>query len=216
MTMETGRVLAPNSDKDPVSGTLVLLVGPSGSGKDSILDWAREELKDDPRILFVRRCITRQAGDPNEDHIFMTEADFEAAEEDGAFMLSWHAHGLHYGLPIGLLDHMRRGGVAIANGSRKTIPQLRERFANLVVVALTVRPDILAERLAKRGRETAEEIEQRLGRTKALEAEDLMDDRIVTLDNSGELSTAGADFVAMIKVCADRSSEVGEAEALKA
>ncbi|SNY92870.1 ribose 1,5-bisphosphokinase [Cohaesibacter sp. ES.047] len=180
-------------------GTLVLLVGPSGSGKDSLLDWARGKLADDPRILFVRRCITRETGDPSEDHESMTVADFQQAQMLGKFVISWEAHGLFYGLPASLLDHLETGGVAIANGSRKTIPVLKEQLPNLLVVNLTVQPDILAQRLARRGRESAEDIKKRLERTAKLKNEDLFGNETIHLDNSGSLDKAGRAFVELIE-----------------
>lgn len=184
-------------------GTLVLLVGPSGSGKDSVLDFAKEALKEDPRILFVRRCITRANGDPSEDHNSMSVTAFQKAERDGAFVISWGAHGLFYGLPASLLAHLETGGVAIANGSRKTIPLLRDQFPNFQVINLTVEPDILAERLTARGREDADEIIQRIERTKKLEEEDLFDEDTVHLDNSGAIEIAGNAFVALLRQWAE-------------
>ena len=179
-------------------GTLVLMVGPSGSGKDSVLDWARERLTDDPRVLFVRRCITRDNDDPSEDHDAMSVAAFQKADMRGEFAITWKAHGLRYGLPASLLVHLHRGGVAIANVSRKTIPILREAFSHTEVVNLTVKPEILAERLAKRGRESADEIQDRLARTEKLQDEDLFDANTHHIDNSGDLSVAGQAFVGLI------------------
>lgn len=186
-------------------GTLVLLVGPSGSGKDSLLDWARSALATDARILFVRRCITREAGDPTEDHVALSVAAFQKAEMDGEFVISWGAHGLYYGLPASLLDHLETGGVAIANGSRKTIPILKEQFPRLEVINLTVEPEILAQRLAGRGRETEAEIKERLERTRKLQGEDLFDENTINLDNSSELSVAGDKLVTLLKGWADRT-----------
>ncbi|WP_319529308.1 phosphonate metabolism protein/1,5-bisphosphokinase (PRPP-forming) PhnN [uncultured Cohaesibacter sp.] len=188
------------------TGTLLLLVGPSGSGKDSLLNWAREKLKDDPRVLFVRRSITREKGDPSEDHQSMTVDAFQQADSRGEFVISWGAHGLFYGLPVSLLDHLQEGGVAVANGSRKTIPELRERFANLSVVNLTVKPDILARRLAARGRESEEEITERLQRTAKLKQDSLFGDETRHIDNSGALKEAGSAFVELILTLANHEA----------
>nr|WP_321463478.1 phosphonate metabolism protein/1,5-bisphosphokinase (PRPP-forming) PhnN [uncultured Cohaesibacter sp.] len=197
-----------NEQAGVAMGTFILLVGPSGSGKDSLLAYAREQLAQDRRILFVRRCITREAGDPSEDHLSMSVTDFQRAEMQGQFVISWGAHGLYYGLPASMLDHLQGGGVAIANGSRKTIPLLKERFARLKVINLTVEPEILARRLAKRGRESAEEIELRLARTREISSDGLFGEDTIHLDNSGDLSRAGAALVALLRSCADEGAIV--------
>ena len=184
-------------------GTLILLVGPSGSGKDSVLNYAREALKDDPRMLFVRRCITRSNGDPSEDHESMSVAAFQKAEMEGRFVISWGAHGLYYGLPKSLLAHLETGGVVIANGSRKTIPLLRDQFHHFHAINLTVEPETLIKRLSERGRENSEEIRLRIERTKKLESEDLFDEETIHLDNSGEIGAAGKVFVDMLRKWAE-------------
>ena len=74
---------------------LVLVVGPSGAGKDSLLNAARAAFADDPRIHFVRRVITRPADPGGEDHEPVNEAGFAAR----SFALSWSAHGLSDGIP---------------------------------------------------------------------------------------------------------------------
>ena len=59
-------------------GCLVLVVGPSGAGKDTLLRRAAAALRDEGRYCFVRRYITRPAGDPHEDHVALTEEEFAA------------------------------------------------------------------------------------------------------------------------------------------
>lgn len=39
----------------------VYVVGPSGSGKDRLLRYARERLADEPGLVFAHRYITRPA-----------------------------------------------------------------------------------------------------------------------------------------------------------
>ncbi len=177
-------------------GAFVLIVGPSGSGKDTLIAWLRERLGDRPDVLFVRRTVTRHADAALEDHDSMDRDAFTRAEGEGAFAVTWQAHGLRYGLPAALLDHVGKGGIAIANGSRGTIPSLRERFPSLVVINLKVDSDILAARLAARGRESAEDIAERLAR--AEQAWDL-GDNAVTIDNSGPIARAGEAVIAHLR-----------------
>lgn len=147
------------------SGTMVLVVGPSGAGKDTLMDGARTTLAGDPRFAFVRRCITRPTSAGGEDHEELHAREFAAREIEGAFALSWRAHGLAYGLPrAAIAPVLARGGCAVANASRAVVDDARAQFSALRVVLITASPDILARRLANRGRESAEDIVARLER----------------------------------------------------
>ncbi len=132
-------------------GVFVAVVGPSGAGKDTVIGYARALFADESRLEFVRRVITRPSDAASEDHDTLADAAFVEAEADGAFAISWEAHGLRYGLPADVDWSVANGHVAIANVSRAIIPMLRERYANLAIVEITASPDVLAERLAMRG-----------------------------------------------------------------
>ena len=134
---------------------LVLVVGPSGAGKDTLLEAARQALTDDPRFRFVRRVITRPAYAGGEVHEAVTEAEFAASD----FTLQWQAHGLRYGITIDAIGH---GIVAVANVSRTVIAEAARRFP-VRAIEITASPDILAARLVSRGREAAADVAARLG-----------------------------------------------------
>ena len=89
------------------NGSLVLVVGPSGAGKDSVLNGARAALADDDDFVFVRRTITRTSGAGGEDNVEVTPEAFAAAKATGAFALSWRAHDLDYGIPKSIEDDLR-------------------------------------------------------------------------------------------------------------
>lgn len=168
---------------------MLVVVGPSGAGKDTLIDGLRDRFADDPRVRFVQRTVTRKA-DPNaEAHASMTVDAFDAAQQAGAFSVTWDANGLKYGLPADVADHLATGGLAVANGSRQALPAIRAAFSRVVVVAVTVSEAELARRLAARGRETAAEIEARLQRARDLT---VSGGDVLHLDNSGppEIATA--------------------------
>ena len=176
-------------------GVFIAVVGPSGAGKDTIIDYAREKLHDDSGVEFVRRVITRPSDAGSEDHDTLADAAFDEAEKQGAFALSWPAHGLKYGLPANVDRTIADGRVAIANLSRGALPALRQRYANVAVVEITARHDILAERLSARGRESRGEVLARLARTAAV-------DRgadVITIDNSGAREEAGERFLEIVR-----------------
>jgi len=175
-------------------GTLVLVVGPSGVGKDSIIAGAAARLRDDPRVVFARRLITRPADAGDEDHIAVSPAEFAAQRDAGGLMLHWHAHGLDYGLPQTLSDTLDKGHTVVANVSRTVVTEARRRLAPVLVIAITAAPETLAARLAARGRETAADIAARLARSGALTPSDAD----VVIDNDGPLNDAVDRFVAVL------------------
>lgn len=145
-------------------GKLILVVGPSGAGKDSLLRHAAARLARDGQVAFPRRIITRPGLDETEAHDSMTVAEFLHAQENGAFALSWKAHGLHYGVPSAILRDLEGGRAVAVNVSRAIIAETAERFPNMAVLHITAPVTVIAERLAKRGRETAEDIAGRIAR----------------------------------------------------
>ena len=184
------------------SGAFVAVVGPSGSGKDTLIGYARRRLTSDAAAVFIRRVITRPSDAAFEDHDTLADAAFDEALATGAFSVAWQAHGLKYGLPASVDRVLQEDRVAIANISRRAIPTVRERYATVMVVEIDAAPEILAARLSERGRETGEALLSRLGRTTVPEqpGSDLR-----RLDNSGDMSIAGEALTAIIRGVIERS-----------
>ena len=146
------------------TGLLVAVVGPSGAGKDTLMDAARAALASDPGFVFLRRSITRPAEAGGEDHLPLSREAFLAERDAGRFALWWDAHGLLYGLPRDPLeDTLATGLVAVANLSRNILATAAETYP-LRVIEVTASPHTLAARLANRGREAATGRAQRLSR----------------------------------------------------
>ena len=144
-------------------GRFLAVVGPSGSGKDTIINVLCEQI---PSIKRVKRYITREqhiAGD--EDSFYINLNTFRKLEQNGAFAFSWAAHGLKYGLPSTIFDEINAGQTLIANISRSILDQLSDKFEYHEVILITASDKVLAERLEKRGRESKAQIEERLARS---------------------------------------------------
>lgn len=172
-------------------GALVLIVGPSGAGKDSLINYARARLNDDPRFVFAQRVITRPPAPDAEAHAYASVEQFQAMLTAGRFALHWRAHGLCYGLPSEYNGAVLEGRTVVANVSRSVVATARQLYANVLTVQVTAPPSVLAERLARRGRETAAIIDTRLSRaTVAIEAGNL-----VEIVNNGLLARAGEEFI---------------------
>lgn len=162
-------------------GRFIAVVGPSGVGKDSVIAALCAAC---PDLHPVRRVITRPAEAGGEDHLAVTPAVFAAQEAAGQFVLSWGAHGLRYAIPASVRADLAAGRDVIANLSRGVLHAAAERLAPVVVLALTARPEVLAARLAGRGRESAADIAARLARDGA----DLPGDMaVIRIANDGPL-----------------------------
>lgn len=175
-------------------GRLVLVVGPSGAGKDTLLRLAQAACSDDRGIVFPRRIVTR-ASSADEDNVAVSQDEFCRARDHGEFAVHWEAHGHLYALPRDIDDDIRAGRAVVANVSRTVIAALRRAYAHVVVVAITAPPDVLAQRLAARARQSDGNIAERLTRS--------VDDRSaqadVTILNAGSADYHGRQLVRVIK-----------------
>jgi ribose 1,5-bisphosphokinase len=155
--------IADRAEEGIGPGRLVLVVGPSGAGKDTLIGLAREACRERPELVFPRRTVTRAAS-AHERNEFMSEPAFDRAQADGAFALWWQAHGLKYGLRAAIDADIRAGRVVVVNVSRMIVAEARKRYANVCVVMVTAPPNVLAERLATRGRASDGKLADRLNR----------------------------------------------------
>ena len=148
-----------------------------------------ELLGADPNMGIVQRVITRDPAAGGEPALCVTETEFAQRRDAGEFALHWGAHGLYYGIPWVQLEPMRDGRDVLVNLSRSVLHEAARVTGALHVLWVTARPEVLAERLGSRGRETAEEIAARLARTAPEPPQDL---NVSIIDNSGPLSDAVA------------------------
>jgi ribose 1,5-bisphosphokinase len=145
-------------------GRLVLVVGPSGAGKDTLLALTKAACADDGNIVFPRRLITREAS-ASEDNQEVSADAFQRALTDGDYAMHWEAHGHRYALSRAIDDDIRAGRSVIGNVSRMVISAARRNYLNVVVVLITAPPDVLAARLAARARASDGQLAHRLART---------------------------------------------------
>lgn len=144
-------------------GRLILVVGPSGAGKDTLLALAKAACTDDCNIVFPRRVVTREAS-TSEDNEQLSPEAFRESLARGEFAMHWEAHGHSYALPRSVEEDIRAGRTVVVNVSRQVVDALRRTYADVVVVSITAPPQVLAERLAMRARGSDGQIENRLRR----------------------------------------------------
>jgi ribose 1,5-bisphosphokinase len=167
-------------------GRLVLVTGPSGAGKDTLIDCARAACRGRTDIVFPRRVITRPSS-AAEDHDTVSEPAFDQAASEGAFAIWWAAHGLKYGIPAAIDAELQADRTVVCNVSRTVVPAVRKRYAHVAVVLVTAPPDILAARLAARARSSDGSVAERISRTVVARSEPNPD---VTIENAGTVEQA--------------------------
>jgi len=176
-------------------GKLMYVMGPSGCGKDSVMEYARKRCPGG-EAAFAHRYITRPADAGGENHVFLHPDEFHARLERGLFALNWDSHGFRYGLGHEIDGWMEAGLNVVMNGSRAYLPEAAQRYPDMVPVLIRVDADILRQRLMGRGRESQAEIERRLERAREY---DVTHPGLVELDNSGELAVAGEALLSLIR-----------------
>lgn len=164
-------------------GRLIAVVGPSGVGKDSVMAGIKAAA---PEVRLVRRTITRAPELGGEDYDPISPEAFERAARAGAFCVHWEAHGMRYGIPADVPDDLARGTDCLANFSRSALLKARAAMPDMRVLNITATPATLANRLAARGRESAEEIAARLRQAEKPLPEGL---DVITVSNDGALET---------------------------
>jgi ribose 1,5-bisphosphokinase len=174
-------------------GALVLVVGPSGAGKDTLIAMARQMFATDPQIVFPRRIVTRKAS-AAEDHDSVSPTQFDAANGQGAYAFWWEAHGLKYGLSAAIDADIRGGKTVVCNVSRAVLRELRARYARVTVVMVTAPKEVLLARLAARGRTSDGDVAGRVDRTAP---EDVGPD--IMIENIGDPQRGASQLAAVIR-----------------
>lgn len=177
-------------------GRLFYVIGPSGSGKDTLMQYARGKLAEREKIVFAHRYITRQPELVGENHIYLSEAEFAAKEKQGFFAMQWDSHGLRYGIGKEINFWLAQDFNVVINGSREYLPIALDKEPKIRVILIRTSTAVLRERLKKRQRETDDEIEQRLERATLFNHID--HPNVTLLDNDGGLDDSGAAFIALL------------------
>ncbi len=147
---------------------LILVVGASGAGKDSLIRGARAALAGREDVVFPRRVITRPAdASGTEDHEPCDAAAFQQRLAAGEFALHWMANGLSYGVPVHIERDLKAGRAVVVNVSRGIVPAAEHRFPGLCVCVVSAPAALRAARLHERGRESIEDVTARLHRADA-------------------------------------------------
>lgn len=175
------------------SGRLIAVVGPSGAGKDSVMEGLAIA---DPTLHLVRRTITRAPELGGEDYDAISVEKFNEMSAAGHFAVHWGAHDLQYGIPASIRTVLAGGQDCLANFSRSALVAGDAAFAHFCVLNITARPKTLAARLAARGRESEAQIAKRLAQATKPLPDGL---RVMTVSNDGALDVTIAQAMSLLQ-----------------
>jgi len=179
-------------------GVLFLIVGNSGSGKDSIISGVMKRYPSNLKQLHApKRYITRPSS-KYEANISITPEKFREMEMNGKFALNWNIYELDYGIPIEIENFLEKGDPVIINVSRTVVKKAREKYKNIRVIFVEVPFEITLQRIKDRKRESAKLLNARIERARKNQEFPEAD---FTIDNSGNLEDAIDQFLTyLIKI----------------
>ncbi len=182
-------------------GSWVFVAGPSGAGKDTVIDYARSACAANVKIQVARRLVTR-APNEFEDHDSLSTEEFERRRSRGEFILCWQAHDLSYGIAHVWQEKVAAGSIIICNVSRTLLPDMANRVAGRFRTVLVTAPsDVLAARITARGRDPANG--SRTGRDLDGDIRQIAD---LVIENTGTPEQAGNQFVELLNSISRQAS----------
>jgi ribose 1,5-bisphosphokinase len=176
---------------------LFYLVGASGVGKDSLIRYARDALGRGHAVVFAHRYITRAPEPKGENHVELSTPEFTLRKRRGLFAMAWQSHGFHYAIGVEIDGWLAKGLTVVVNGSRSYLPAARKRYPGMTIVWISAKPQVLAARLARRGRESGTQISERLERNDRLGVKPPRG--ALQINNEGTIEAAGSELVKLLR-----------------
>jgi guanylate kinase len=178
---------------------LFVISGPSGVGKDTVIDRLRERLTD---FYFAVTVTTRERRPGEIDgvhYFFMERGDFERRLEEGEFLESAQVYGNWYGVPrSGVRSALRSGRSAIVKVDVQGAATIRSLASEAILVFL-MPPSIeeLTRRLFHRKTDGPSVMLRRVS-TASQEMNAVHDFDYVVVNEEGRLDKAIDDIIAII------------------
>lgn len=192
-------VVAPwSTARGTIMAKLFYVIGASGAGKDSLIDYLREKIPNGAPVVFARRYITRAADAGGENHIALSTQEFLYQQQQGCFSMSWYSHENYYGISSEIDEWLAMGLTVVVNGSREYLAEAASKYKNIVPILVCVDPVLLSDRLFARGRESFSEVTRRVAQAIKLQ-NSVEHPHLRKIDNNAALEEAGAKMLQIIQ-----------------
>jgi ribose 1,5-bisphosphokinase len=175
--------------------TLFYVIGASGVGKDTLMNYARKAINGNASVIFAHRYITRDTEAGNENHINISREEFALRKANHLFALDWESHGQCYGIGIEIDVWLQKGLNIVVNGSRQYLPIAKSKYPDIKDILIDADPEVIKERLMQRNREDATGIQKRIERSATIKT-DLSNS--ITIYNNTTVEEAGAILVNLV------------------
>ena len=176
---------------------LFYIIGGSGAGKDSLIDYIRKHVPEHAPVEIIRRHITRSENAGGENHIALTEEEFLNYKDNNHFSMDWFSHNTYYGIGKELNSLLSKNVSVVMHGSRAYLSEAPNKYHDIIPVLISVDPLILSERLFTRGRENYDEIQKRIAQAVRLESS-VKHPNLIIIENNTSIEKAGDDLLNVI------------------
>ena len=148
-----------------MKGSILVISGPSGSGKSSLMHEMMKRVED---TYFSISTTTRQKRDgeiEGKDYFFISKDEFKQGIEEGNFLEWARVHDNYYGTSLKqILKELNAGKTVIFDIDVQGHKIAQEKFGNIITSVFVTTPsqEVLKDRLVQRGTDSAESIQKRL------------------------------------------------------
>ena len=154
--------------RDRGSGLVFILSAPSGAGKTTLIKRVMEQLGGLQFSISYTTRSPRTNEEEGKDYHFVTPSTFQQMVERGAFLEWAEVLGNHYGTAMPNLEELGLQGRDLIldidiQGAQKVLRQIGQAVS---IFILPPSPEVLKERLLRRGLDASHVIERRLANAK--------------------------------------------------